>query len=162
MVCVECCTTRVVCCMVCVERCTMRVVCCMVCVATVACCVLYATFQNDSVCSPTISAYAVYSAAATEGCPFHLRDAIQRTISTCPTRRVPARLRRTRMHKHACTPERRCYCLLNGSGEFVTMIGSIISACQFATVCLQSRTLPLYIPANLRNKVRRAMHSARR
>ena len=101
MVCVECCTTRVVCCMVCVERCTMRVVCCMVCVA---CCVLYATFQNDSVCSPTISAYAVYSAAATEGCPFHLRDAIQRTISTCPTRRVPARLRRTRMHKHACTP----------------------------------------------------------
>ena len=51
-------------------------------------------------------------------------------------------LRRTRMH--ACTPERSCYCLLNGSVEFVSvdgMIGSMISACQSATVRLRAQSI---------------------
>ena len=112
---------------------------------SVVCC-MRGTFQKDSVCSPTISAYAVYSAAATEGCPFHLRDTVDTThnrIGLCPIRYGMYRLgslRRTRTH--ACTPERSCYCLLNGSDEFVTgMIGSMISACQSATVRLRAQSI---------------------
>ena len=114
-------------------------------------CRMRGTFQKDSVCSPTISAYAVYSAAATEGCPFHLRDTVDTThnrIGLCPIRYDTActgwaafgLARGT----HACTPERSCYCLLNGSVEFVSvdgMIGSMISACQSATVRLRAQSI---------------------
>jgi hypothetical protein len=70
---------------------------------SVVCC-MRGTFQKDSVCSPTISAYAVYSAAATEGCPFHLRDTVDTThnrIGLCPIRYGMYRLGSLRRTRHA-------------------------------------------------------------